>query len=207
VPRDRFAADIIAAMLATILLFLQVSHATQLNPNAACANVRDKEYCEAILPMIDSVDARASLAELQKLIAKYGWPGEQKVGTPAYNVVMQVMQRASAPQPRAAVARMWRGRVPNARADEYQKYLDESGVQKLRQIPHNLGVQMFRRPYDDKTTEFIVISYWPNRDAIHAYAGADIDKVHDLPRDKEFLIDPEKTVRHYDVVMDVEPRL
>jgi len=28
----------------------------------------------------------------------------------------------------------------------------------------------------------------------HAYAGADIEKVHDLPRDKEFLIEPEKTV-------------
>jgi hypothetical protein len=27
-------------------------------------------------------------------------------------------------------------------------------------------------------------------------------KVHDLPRDKEFLIDPEKVVRHYDVVLD-----
>ena len=113
-----------------------------------------------------------------------------------------LMKAASAPQPHAAVARMWRGRVPNARADEYQKYLDESGVQKLRQIPRNLGVQMFRRPFDDKTTEFIVISYWPDRDAIHAYAGADIEKVHDRPRDKDFLIDPEKIVRHYDIVLD-----
>jgi heme-degrading monooxygenase HmoA len=102
----------------------------------------------------------------------------------------------------AHVARMWRGRVPNARADEYQKYLDESGVQKLRGIKDNLGAQMFRRDLGDGSTEFVVISYWPSRDAIHAYAGADIEKVHDLPRDKEFLIDPEKVVRHYDVVLD-----
>ena len=27
-------------------------------------------------------------------------------------------------------------------------------------------------------------------------------KVHDLPRDKECLVDPEKVVRHYDVVLD-----
>jgi heme-degrading monooxygenase HmoA len=190
-------------MFATILLFLAVQHAaTPLNPVAACANARDKEYCEAILPMADSVDPRASLAELQKLIAKNGWPGQQKVGDDAYNVVMRVMERASAAPPRAMVARIWRGRVPNAKADEYQKYLDESGVQKLRAIPNNLGAQMFRRPYDAKTTEFVVISYWPNREAIHAYAGADIDKVHDLPRDMEFLVDPEKTVRHYDIVID-----
>ena len=65
----------------------------------------------------------------------------------------------------AHVARMWRGRVPNARADEYQKYLDESGIQKLRKIKDNLGAQMFRRGLGDGTTEFVVISYWPNRDS------------------------------------------
>ena len=102
----------------------------------------------------------------------------------------------------AHVARMWRGRVPNARANEYQKYLDESGVQKLRKIKDNLGTQMFRRDLGDGTTEFVVISYWPSRDAIHAYAGADIEKVHDLPRDHEFLIEPDKLVRHYDILMD-----
>ena len=102
---------------------------------------------------------------------------------------------------RAAVARMWRGRVPRARADEYQKYLDESGIQKLRAIKDNLGVQMFRRDEGD-ATEFVVISYWPNRDAIHAYAGKDIEKVHELPRDREFLIDAPGTLKHYDVVLD-----
>ena len=102
---------------------------------------------------------------------------------------------------RAAVARMWRGRVPRARADEYQKYLNDAGITKLRAIKDNLGVQMFRRDEKD-ATEFVVISYWPNRDAIHAYAGADIEKVHELPRDREFLIDPPGTLKHYDVVID-----
>ena len=109
---------------------------------------------------------------------------------------------ATTTKKQAHVARMWRGRVPNARADEYQKYLDESGIQKLRKIKDNLGVQMFRRGLGDGTTEFVVISYWPSRDAIHAYAGADIEKVHDLPRDNEFLIDKEKLVRHYDIIVD-----
>ena len=102
---------------------------------------------------------------------------------------------------RAAVARMWRGKVPCARADEYQKYLNDSGITKLRAIKDNLGVQMFRRDHGDES-EFIVISYWPNRDAIHAYAGADIEKVHELPRDREFLIEPPGTLHHYDVVID-----
>lgn len=189
-------------MFAAIVLYLAVQQGASLNPNAACAQARDKEYCEAILPLIDSVEPRAALATLQNLIEKYGWPGEQKVGKEAYTVVMTVIERASAAPKKAAVARMWRGRVPSNRADEYAKYLDTEGVQKLRAIKDNMGAQMFRRDLGDKSTEFVVISYWPSRDAIHAYAGADIDKVHDLPRDKEFLIDPEKTVRHYDVVLD-----
>lgn len=103
-----------------------------------------------------------------------------------------------------AVARMWRGRVPRARADEYQKYLEEAGITKLRAIKDNLGVDVFRRD-EGEATEFVVISYWPNRDAIHAYAGADIEKVHELPRDKEFLIDAPGTLTHYDIVQSPPP--
>ena len=60
-------------------------------------------------------------------------------------------QRAA--EPANAIARMWHGRVPDARA-----------------------------------AEFIVISYWPSLDDIEAYAGADIEKTHNLPRDSEFLL-------------------
>ncbi|MEA2490198.1 MAG: hypothetical protein QOH21_1990 [Acidobacteriota bacterium] len=95
------------------------------------------------------------------------------------------------------VARMWRGRTTAAKADEYEKYL-ATGVAKLRATPGNIRVETLRRD-EGKTTEFIVISYWPSRKEIHAYAGKDIEKVHHLPRDKEFLINPEEYVRHYDV--------
>ena len=34
---------------------------------------------------------------------------------------------------------------------------------------------------------------------IKALAGEDIEKAHFLPRDREFLIEPDEHVRHYDV--------
>ena len=101
----------------------------------------------------------------------------------------------------ATVARMWRGEVPLARADEYQAYLDAEGLAKLRSIPGNLGVQMLRRTVGDHE-EFVVISYWPNEDAIRAYAGQDVLRARLMPRDPEFLIEPDKLVRHYHIVKD-----
>ena len=56
------------------------------------------------------------------------------------------------------------------------------------------------RERDGAVTHFAVISYWESREAIHAYAGAEIAKVHALPRDAEFLIEPEATVHNYDLV-------
>ena len=99
-----------------------------------------------------------------------------------------------------AVARMWHGRVPDARAAEYEDYLRRDGITKLEAIPGNLGVDLFTRSRDG-VTEFIVISYWHSLDDIKAYAGADIEKTHNLPRDAEFLLELEPNVRHFTVKM------
>ena len=98
------------------------------------------------------------------------------------------------------VARIWHGVVPKAKANEYEKYLQD-GVKQILAIKGNLGAQMMREDRGT-TSEFEVISYWPSRKAIEAFAGKDINKTHSLPRDKEFLVTVEPTVRHYDVVFE-----
>lgn len=108
---------------------------------------------------------------------------------------------AREPQRAAAIARVWHGRTSAARADEYEVYLNDAGIRKIRSIPGNIGVQMFRRS-EGETEEFIVISYWESRDVIRGFAGADIEKTHHLPRDPEFLVELEPLVRHYDVVVN-----
>lgn len=101
----------------------------------------------------------------------------------------------------ASVARMWHGRVPAAKASAYTVYLNEAGIQKIRAIEGNLGVQMFKRMEND-VAEFYVISYWKSRDAIRAFAGNDIEKASFLPRDRDYLINPELQVKHFDVLID-----
>ena len=99
------------------------------------------------------------------------------------------------------VARIWRGRTLTSKADEYYAYLKEAGIKKIESIEGNLGAQVLRRAQGENT-EFVVISYWKSRDAIRKFAGDDIEKVHSLPRDPEYLLEVEPLVRHFDVVLD-----
>ena len=99
------------------------------------------------------------------------------------------------------IARVWHGKTPRARADEYERYLS-GAISKFPSIPGNLGYQMMRidgGPDGDGYTEFQVISYWESLDAIRAYAGEDVRRTHDLPRDREFLVDMEPYVRNYEL--------
>ncbi|WP_394843933.1 antibiotic biosynthesis monooxygenase [Pendulispora brunnea] len=102
------------------------------------------------------------------------------------------------------IARVWHGRTAANKADEYARYLDENGVKKILAIEGNRGCQMFRR-IDGEVAEFFVISYWESRDAIKKFAGADIEKTHNLPRDPEFLLELEPQVRHFDVIVGQSP--
>jgi heme-degrading monooxygenase HmoA len=102
------------------------------------------------------------------------------------------------PEPVNAVARIWHGRVPDARATEYYDYLMSAGITRIEAIPGNLGADVMTRSRDG-VTEFVVISYWRSLDDIKAYAGADIEKTHNLPRDAEFLLELEPNVRHFNV--------
>jgi heme-degrading monooxygenase HmoA len=99
------------------------------------------------------------------------------------------------------IARIWRGHVRAADADAYQKYLDESGVAMLRKIAGNAGAQMFRRD-EGETTEFVVISYWKKAADIQNFTGPDWEKVRALPDDPKYLVGPEATVTHYEVIED-----
>lgn len=99
----------------------------------------------------------------------------------------------------ARIARTWHGRTPNEKADAYAAYLADA-IKKFRTLKGNLGYQMMREAAGAET-HFTVISYWSSRDDIHGYAGEDIRATRHLPRDAEFLIDPEKTVMNYDLVV------
>jgi heme-degrading monooxygenase HmoA len=90
------------------------------------------------------------------------------------------------------IARIWRGRVKRERADEYQRYSREVGIQPL--IAKALGVQALREDRETET-EFVTISYWESIEAMSRFTGGDPTKIHHLPRDPEFLIEVPQSVQ------------
>ena len=93
---------------------------------------------------------------------------------------------------RATIARIWRGRTPRERADEYERYLYEHGIKPLEEKA--LGVQLLRedRKHD---TEFVTISYWESVPAMSRFAGRDPTRIHHLEKDPEYLLELPKAVQ------------
>ena len=97
------------------------------------------------------------------------------------------------------IARLWRGWVATDRSAEYVEYIDRTGIAEYLHTPGNLGAQMWTRDLGDGRTEILTLSWWESREAIHGFAGDDIEQAVFYPEDEEYLIDQETTVHHYDV--------
>ena len=97
------------------------------------------------------------------------------------------------------IVRLWKGRVPAERADEYNAYQEEVGPPGYAKVPGNLGVYMIGRTIGDEY-EIAMLTFWDSYDSIRAFAGDPIDKAKYYDRDFEFLIDPSETVDHYEVL-------
>jgi len=97
------------------------------------------------------------------------------------------------------IARIWHGVTPAARADEYANYLERTGARECRATAGNRGVYVLRRIKQDRA-EFTFISLWDSFDAIRRFAGEDYEKAHYYSEDRDFLVELEPFVDHYEVL-------
>jgi heme-degrading monooxygenase HmoA len=96
------------------------------------------------------------------------------------------------------IARLWHGAVPAARADEYMRYLEQTGLPDYRATPGNRGVYVLRRS-EEGVAHFLLVSLWESREAIRAFAGEDMERARYYPEDAGFLLELEPAVTHYEV--------
>jgi heme-degrading monooxygenase HmoA len=136
-----------------------------------------------------------SLAAASGLLAAEGGATDVAAAASSY---LAVPNASASPRTPRMIARIWHGRTVASKADAYEKYLNDAGVAKIVKVPGNLGVEVLRRNQGG-AADFIVISYWTSIDAVKNFAGSDYARVKPLDRDREFLIDPESEVVHYEV--------
>ncbi len=97
------------------------------------------------------------------------------------------------------IARTWHGVTPASKADAYYEYLEASGVKEYRRTKGNLGVYVLRKISGDRA-DFLLVSLWDSYDSIRAFAGKDFEKARYFPKDREFLLEFEPNVNHYEVL-------
>jgi len=98
------------------------------------------------------------------------------------------------------IARFWSGLTPQSKAEEYFTYLKDTGVKDAQSIKGNKGVLVLRR-LGEGHAEYLVISLWDSMDAVREFAGDQIETSRYYPSDREYLLNLEPEVTHYDVLL------
>ncbi len=97
------------------------------------------------------------------------------------------------------IARMWHGRVPTKKAKEYREFINQRAIPDYQSVKGNLSVYVLERQEGD-VTHFMTLTFWEELEAIKGFAGQDVNIAKYYPEDKDFLLEFEPTVVHYEVV-------
>ena len=99
------------------------------------------------------------------------------------------------------IARRWHGRVPAAKADEYLKYVTETGIADYRDTPGNLGAWILHR-HEGDVVHVETFTLWESEKAIRGFAGDDLLKARYYDKDQNFLLEFEPEVLHFEAIGD-----
>ena len=95
-----------------------------------------------------------------------------------------------------AVMRLWHGRVPVEKANEYEKFLIERVVPDYSSVDGLLKIY-FTRKDDGNIVRFLLVTIWDSIESIKKFAGENPEIAKYYPEDEDFLLEKEKYVQHY----------
>ena len=94
---------------------------------------------------------------------------------------------------------MWHGKVPTSKAEAYREFVNERAIPDYQSVDGNISVHILERKEGD-ITHFITLTFWKDLDSIKVFAGVDVEAAKYYPEDKDFLLEFEPKVLHYEVV-------
>jgi heme-degrading monooxygenase HmoA len=94
--------------------------------------------------------------------------------------------------------------TPEAKADKYSDFLNARAIPDYRSTAGNLGVYILRRHEGDKT-HFVALTFWESLEAIRGFAGEPVDRAKYYPEDRDYLLEFEPKIQHWEVVGSARP--
>lgn len=98
------------------------------------------------------------------------------------------------------ISRQWRGLSKSAFAEAYVQHLQTETFPAIRKLPGFVSASILRRSVPHGI-EFLIVTHWASIEAIRAFAGAEVETAVVPQKVQEMMIDYDRTVRHYEVVM------
>jgi heme-degrading monooxygenase HmoA len=96
------------------------------------------------------------------------------------------------------IARIWHGKTSATNYDAYAEFLKRVAIPDYQKTVGFEGL-IFLRNLENDAGHFELITYWDNLDAIKNFAGQDFEKAKYYLEDKDFLLEFEEEVQHYEV--------
>ena len=95
------------------------------------------------------------------------------------------------------ITRIWHGMTKAEHADEYLKYVENTGMKEYKMVKGIISAKLLRRIEGD-LCHFLTVTEWDSYDSIKKFAGNDFQKAKYYPADKDYLLDFEENVVHYE---------
>ena len=96
------------------------------------------------------------------------------------------------------IARIWHGRTHVKHFEEYTEFMKSVAIPDYKKTKGFVKLTFLRRIEQD-VAHFNLITYWKNIEVIKNFAEEDYEIAKYYPKDKEYLLDFEEKVLHYEV--------
>lgn len=100
------------------------------------------------------------------------------------------------------IARIWHGRTAASHLEAYSELLYRLAIPDYRKTKGFRGLT-FLRQVKGEEAHFNLVTYWEDLEVIRNFAGDDLEKAKYYPEDKDFLLEFEEKVEHYEVFASV----
>ncbi|MEM1319859.1 MAG: antibiotic biosynthesis monooxygenase [Bacteroidota bacterium] len=96
------------------------------------------------------------------------------------------------------IARIWNGRTKASHYEAYTDFMKAVAIPDYEKTAGFIKLTFLRR-LDKEVAHFTLITFWENLEVIKNFAGEQYEMAKYYPADKDFLLEFEEKVTHFDV--------